>query len=481
MSCHSCRQRIARYQCAGCKSAIYCGVECQTAHWKSEHQLQCINLKLYGLNQQGKRVLIFDDDDIFGLQANDSENVYQLTWKEVKKLGLKIPKEVKRDDPITVPVTSLALQIIINHVRDRFEESELSNLSIDQLVDLLAGVDYFDYEPLYPIVFSAIADALPNVSIAKADQILTDPRIQFLVPYILFFFGSVYQIIKFRDKLQAANKEEASERFLLYFDEKNANIFGTTPALLAVSFGDVKVVRWLLALPLEYDIQPAGSGRRFMIEACASGHVEVVRLLLDTPNRGIDPATTNNFPIRKAARNGHVEVVRLLLQTPNRGIDPAAADNDAIRIASQFGHVEVVRLLLNTPNRGIDPAARDNEAIRIASQIGHVEVVRILLNTPNRGIDPTALNNWPLISACRHGNVEVVELLLNAPYHDIDPTVEDNEAIRVTTRYGHVAVVRLILQYHKLRGDDRNFQIAFDIVKDTGTPSVFSELIREFS
>ena len=48
---------------------------------------------------------------------------------------------------------------------------------------------------------------------------------------------------------------------------------------------------------------------------CSSGHLEVVKLLLDKgPNVGV--ATNNGWtPLHAAAQNGHLEVVMLLLDT----------------------------------------------------------------------------------------------------------------------------------------------------------------------
>lgn len=56
--------------------------------------------------------------------------------------------------------------------------------------------------------------------------------------------------------------------------------------------------------------------------AVVGGHVSLVKSLL-RDGRG-DPAANNNEAIRAAAGEGHQKVVKLLLDTQNRGIEPAA-------------------------------------------------------------------------------------------------------------------------------------------------------------
>ena len=59
--------------------------------------------------------------------------------------------------------------------------------------------------------------------------------------------------------------------------------------------------------------------------ACASGHNEVIKLLL-TDDR-VDPAAGSNHGIKFAAENGHELVVQTLLEDPR--VDPADDGTDA--------------------------------------------------------------------------------------------------------------------------------------------------------
>ena len=88
-------------------------------------------------------------------------------------------------------------------------------------------------------------------------------------------------------------------------------------------------------------------------DACDSGNVELVRILLKSPY--VDPGDTtsegiqynrdeSNWAIRRAATNGYTEIVKLLLKDDR--VDPTARNNFAIRWAAKNGHKDVIRLLL---------------------------------------------------------------------------------------------------------------------------------------
>jgi ankyrin repeat protein len=112
-------------------------------------------------------------------------------------------------------------------------------------------------------------------------------------------------------------------------------------------------------------------------------HTEILRLLLD---RGVDPAANDNRVLRWACADGHMDIVRLLLELPL--VRCAAFDKESLRSASKNGHTKIVRLLLALPpERGVNPGAQNNFAFQSACQFGHSEIVRMLLDLPlNRGV-----------------------------------------------------------------------------------------------
>ena len=113
---------------------------------------------------------------------------------------------------------------------------------------------------------------------------------------------------------------------------------------------------------------------------CAScnGHVEVVRLLLDT---GTGKDMTDSFgdtALIKASYKGHVPFVRLLQEAGANTDFAGEHGSTALSFASCRGHVEVVRLLLEAgANKDLADDCK-NTALIFASDEGHVEVVRLL-------------------------------------------------------------------------------------------------------
>ena len=162
---------------------------------------------------------------------------------------------------------------------------------------------------------------------------------------------------------------------------------------------------------LQKPMDPNGDG---LVLAAEEGHLEVVRLLLES-GADKDTAGTNSWTaLHFAALNGHFQVVRLLLEA---GADKDAADTGgwtALRIAAEEGHLEVVRLLLEA---GADKDAADTDgdtALHIAALGGRLEVVRLLLDA---AADKDAANtegSTALHFAVLNGHSKVVRLLREA-------------------------------------------------------------------
>jgi hypothetical protein len=155
-----------------------------------------------------------------------------------------------------------------------------------------------------------------------------------------------------------------------------------------------------------------------LAEAYASGHTEIVRLLLADPR--IDPSDNGEqLTLSGACERKIPEMVRLLLSDPR--VEPGHPN--VIVAACRGGNAEIVRTLL--AYESVDPSAEDNDGndgLAEACGAGHTEVVRLLL--ADERVDPNREDI--LLHACRQGFTEVLRLLLADPR--VNPSITPQRA-----------------------------------------------------
>jgi len=200
-------------------------------------------------------------------------------------------------------------------------------------------------------------------------------------------------------------------------------------------------------------INTSDKNDRAFCQACANGHIEIVKLLLSiTHPRLVNTQAHNNYAIINAASNGHVEVVKLLLSLKGeRKVDISANDHAAFVWACCYGHLDVVKELIKEPN--INTQAQNNSAFIWACNNGKLEVVKLLLSLKGKlAIDPIAQNNRAIVSACSMGNIQIVEALLKYGENDegegvvkVDPTVNNNQAFITACSNGSLEIIKMLL------------------------------------
>ena len=91
--------------------------------------------------------------------------------------------------------------------------------------------------------------------------------------------------------------------------------------------------------------------------ACANGHAEIVRLLLDCNCKyTVNPGDYNNLAIILATRDGYIDIVRILIDDIR--VNPADCDNKAIKSIiydvfdkingpRRYDYLNIVKLLYN--------------------------------------------------------------------------------------------------------------------------------------
>ena len=109
---------------------------------------------------------------------------------------------------------------------------------------------------------------------------------------------------------------------------------------------------WNIAISEESGLNIKDNNRfTALMVACKNGHIEIIKLFLDSSERNIDLNARNNegtIAFTWACRNGHKDVVQLLLDNSERNIDLNArcvTGRTALMYANIYGHKDVVKLI----------------------------------------------------------------------------------------------------------------------------------------
>ena len=168
--------------------------------------------------------------------------------------------------------------------------------------------------------------------------------------------------------------------------------------------------------------------------ACKSGHIAMVRMLLDHTYKesakkyevevevvkegGIDRNMTvdvqddnSSTPLYLACAHGHTDVASFLLE---EGADIDAVINEQpsdmylainpLQIASQRGYHELVQLLLDHDADREITNGHGMHSLHLAAANGHTEVIRLLLSHGINVNDPTNDGTTALHLSCTHGH-----------------------------------------------------------------------------
>ncbi|XP_054710914.1 ankyrin repeat domain-containing protein 17-like [Uloborus diversus] len=196
-------------------------------------------------------------------------------------------------------------------------------------------------------------------------------------------------------------------------------------------------------------------GNTPLMFACAAGHEDIVKVLLDAGSHIEDHNENGHTPLMEAASAGHVGVAKLLVE---RGASINTHSNEfkesALTLACYKGHLEMVRFLLEA---GADREHKTDEmhtALMEASMDGHVEVARLLLDSGAQVNMPADSFESPLTLAACGGHVELAMLLLDRGANIEEVNDEGYTPLMEAAREGHEEMVALLLS----QGADINAQ-----------------------
>lgn len=134
-----------------------------------------------------------------------------------------------------------------------------------------------------------------------------------------------------------------------------------------------------LRLALQYHV-PFFVYEEMLDIAAELGDVDVLKRLLQNPERIHDDATLNAYKI--CAKQGNHEALVTMLQQSIAGKHPDAQSNAALCEAARYGHLSIVKHLLNYPSVLSNILAQDAYALRWAHRNQHYDIASLLLQYP---------------------------------------------------------------------------------------------------
>lgn len=182
-------------------------------------------------------------------------------------------------------------------------------------------------------------------------------------------------------------------------------------------------------------------------QACASGFTELVTLCIQASTESAQGEVDKLYqfrtsdlkrtPLHAAAASGHLNIVDLLLGEKFDVDSTDYEDKTPLCLAATSGHVDIVKCLIDA---GAEATHRDSAILRdiiSVSQISaaHCEIIRMLLE---KGADPNEQDDdgrTSLHMAVYAGNIPAVRLLVE---YKADPSRQDEEA----TTALHLAAAR---------------------------------------
>jgi hypothetical protein len=161
----------------------------------------------------------------------------------------------------------------------------------------------------------------------------------------------------------------------------------------------------------ELEARTEVSDQNDLFQACAGGHLEIVKRLVEQARVLLTAETKNGSqPIHIACFEGHLELVKWLAD--EGGVSLTAEDNDGgqpIHCACVNGHLEVVKWLAALDGVSLTAEAKTGwQPIHCACDNGHLKVVKWLAEQDRVSLTAEANDGeQPIHCACCKGHLEL--------------------------------------------------------------------------
>ena len=212
--------------------------------------------------------------------------------------------------------------------------------------------------------------------------------------------------------------------------------------LAAAQYGETALVRQLMSGPAA----PLAPRRvAALVDAAYAGHVDIVRVLLDSGVETDARMSDGTTPLKAAAQAGRIAVVRMLLDA-GAAVD-ARNENGATALvdAAFAGHVLILHQLREA---GADLNAKlkdGSTALMAAAVAGHDDVVRLLIEW-GADVNATARNGATALNEAAYpGHDSIIRLLLAAGSDVNGGRDRGWTALTGAVVGGHLELVRVLL------------------------------------
>lgn len=203
----------------------------------------------------------------------------------------------------------------------------------------------------------------------------------------------------------------------LYFEE-DGQCF--TPLCIAARYGRYKAVKMLLT-NFKPDIEKRCTvrfdghivpGATALWCAASSGHLNVVKLLVQSGSNVNHLTDTHSTPLRGACFDGRLDIVHYLV-SHNADINITNTyNNTCLMISSYKGHTDVVEFLLASGANPDEQAHCGATALHYAAECGLVEICSALLDA-GASLKPNEFGMSPVKTAAERTRESVVEFFIN--------------------------------------------------------------------
>eukprot|EP00300_Choanocystis_sp_HF-7_P012087 c17742_g1_i1.p1 GENE.c17742_g1_i1~~c17742_g1_i1.p1 ORF type:complete len:722 (+),score=127.26 c17742_g1_i1:33-2168(+) len=256
------------------------------------------------------------------------------------------------------------------------------------------------------------------------------------------------------EPLHIAAREAATDAMLHTLVEAGADLNaqtrdGSTPLILASSFGHVSCINVLLELGANPTILNA-RGESALQVSCKCNHPAAVVRWLQLPELA---ATANNLGselMQIAARSGATQVLEQLIGLGFSATKPCDVNGESmlpIHIAAKEGQVSAVAHLAKANPATIRArTTRGLEPLHLACVHGHGSVVSFLIHEAHVPVNAaTTDGDAPIFLAAREGSADAIRVLLGHAQCDLTAEPHTPTCLHVAALNGHVEVVESLI------------------------------------